>query len=389
MTPTGDRTASLQYPTLAEFLRQLNLTQYHSSFVEAGVCENDVSQLVELDEQDLKEIMTELEMKLMHFLAFKKGLRVLREGRSGESGERIMSTNVRDLHMVSPTPLTSQQKSPLIAPSTPNPAASSSLTKAVVTPSLEQLSPGATNTSTSTSVLTQVSSPSSQTSASPSLSSTTSAESSIHPSLAAATLYNSSTTRDIIIQHATIYGKRSNRQLTQYELAINKAAIELALSDPALVANKGDLFEKAKAKLLLEGYTYKRGQSRSKLNPNAPKPGRKISRETLRAKRNAYATQTSEARNARIAELERKLNAKDAQREATQEFKKTKENQGDAAGLEKATLALQELDREREEIVKELTLLKGKERKHQWYEKRKRVRMDSGFDESVTLMLGE
>ena len=106
MTPTGDR-AALQYPTLSEFLQQLNLTQYHSSFVEAGVGENDVSQLVELDEQDLKEIMTELEMKLMHFLAFKKGLRVLREGRSGESGERIMSTNVRDLHMASPTPLVS------------------------------------------------------------------------------------------------------------------------------------------------------------------------------------------------------------------------------------------------------------------------------------------
>jgi len=285
---------------------------------------------------------------------------------------------------------TSQHESPLIAPSTPNSAASSpSLTKAMMTSSLDQLSPAATTTSIPASVRTQVSPSSSQTSASPSLSSPTSAESSIHPSLAATTLYNSSsTTRDIIIHHATIYGKRSNRQLTQYELAINKAAIELALSDPALVANKGDLFEKAKAKLLLEGYTYKRGQSRSKLNPNAPKPGRKISRESLRAKRNAYATQTSESRNARIAELERKLNAKDAQREATLEFKKTKENQGDAAGLEKATLALQELDREREEIVKELALLKGKERKHQWYEKRKRVRMDSGFDESVTLMLG-
>src|SRR5436305_14561175 len=64
------------------------------------------------------------------------------------------------------------------------------------------------------------------------------------------TVNTSSASKDVIIHHATIYGKNSTRQLTSYEQAINNAAIELALQDPTLVANKGILFEKAKAKLL-------------------------------------------------------------------------------------------------------------------------------------------
>lgn len=77
--------------------------------------------------------------------------------------------------------------------------------------------------------------------------------------------------------------------------------------------NKGALFNKAKAKLLISGYSYKRGASRLKLNPNAHKPGSRASRTTLHAKRNAHAAQNSENRNARIAELERKLKVKEMQ----------------------------------------------------------------------------
>ncbi|CAG8690058.1 2217_t:CDS:1, partial [Scutellospora calospora] len=187
------------------------------------------------------------------------------------------------------------------------------------------------------------------------------------------------TSKDVIIHHATIYGKNSPRKLTTYEQAINRAAIELALIDPALVANKGTLFEKAKAKLLLEGYTYKRGQSRSKLNPNAPKPGVKTSRATLIQKRNAHAAQNSESRNARISELERKLQIKETQYTVTQELKRLKT--GDPDGLEKVELTLEEVEKERAEIARELSILKSKERKHRWYEQRKKERMDSGFDE--------
>jgi hypothetical protein len=197
------------------------------------------------------------------------------------------------------------------------------------------------------------------------------------------TVNTSSASKDVIIHHATIYGKNSTRQLTSYEQAINSAAIELALQDPALVANKGALFEKAKAKLLLEGYSYKRGASRSKLNPNAPKPGSRASRATLRAKRNAHAAQNSENRNARIAELERKLKVKETQYELAIELVRVKSTQNDPEALEKAQVSLEELEKERIEISKELTTLKSKERKHRWYEQKKKERMDSGFDENV------
>src|SRR6266498_1890456 len=140
------------------------------------------------------------------------------------------------------------------------------------------------------------------------------------------TINTTSTSKDVIIHHATIYGKNSPRQLTSYEQAINQAAIELALQDPALVANKGILFEKAKEKLLREGYSYKRGASRSKLKQN---------------------------------------------------------------DSEKAQVALAELEKERIEMGKELATLKSKERKHRWYEQKKKERMDSGFDESVEESLND
>ncbi|CAG8662242.1 8647_t:CDS:2 [Dentiscutata erythropus] len=210
---------------------------------------------------------------------------------------------------------------------------------------------------------------------------TTSNSFSIHSTYLAA---NPSLPLDVIINHAKIYGKNSDRQLTSYEQAINQAAIELALSDPALMANRGTLFEKAKAKLLLEGYTYKRGQSRSKLNPNAPKPGIKSSRVNLRLKRNLHAAQNSENRNARISELEHKLQIKGTQYEAAQEHKRIKTTQGDTEGLDKVEIALEAIERERAEISKELATLKSKERKHRWYEQRKKVRMvETGFDETT------
>ena len=105
------------------------------------------------------------------------------------------------------------------------------------------------------------------------------------------------------------------------------------------------MFEKAKAKLLLEGYSYKRGASRSKLNPNAPKPGSRASRATLRAKRNAHAAQNSENRNARIAELERKLKVKETQYELAIELVRVKSTQNDPEALEKAQISLEELEK--------------------------------------------
>src|SRR5947207_3168401 len=123
-----------------------------------------------------------------------------------------------------------------------------------------------------------------------------------------------SSVTDSIIYHATIYGKKSTRPLNSYEQAMNNAAIKLALQDPVLVSNKGALFEKAKEKLFFEGYNYKRGTSRSKL-------ARKLKKSEFRAA--SCAANNSKNRNARIAELERKLKVKMTQYELLEGIKST------------------------------------------------------------------
>ncbi|ORX46986.1 hypothetical protein DM01DRAFT_1144873 [Hesseltinella vesiculosa] len=84
-------------------------------------------------------------------------------------------------------------------------------------------------------------------------------------------------TNQSIVAHAKIYGKNSTRPLTRYEMEINQASVELALHEPALLLEKGRLFDMAKKKLMDRGYMYKRGKTRSKLRyqltplPSPPK----------------------------------------------------------------------------------------------------------------------
>ncbi|CAJ0831596.1 10934_t:CDS:2 [Entrophospora sp. SA101] len=311
-TPSLSTTNTTTYrcPSLTTFLHQLNLSQYHHLFAEAGVGENDLEQLIGFDEAELKEVMSAISMKPFHSAAFKKGVRELRQ--------TLATANVYHHN----APLTFSNISPL-----------SPLQTSMSVQHLQQIQ----NISTSALNVT--------------------------PGTNMPDIINAQSSKDVIIHHATIYGKNSRRQLTTYEQAINQAAIELALSDPALVANKGALFERAKAKLLLEGYNYKRGQSRSKLNPNAPKPGVRASKSTIREKRNAHAAITSENRQINIAELERKLKIKETQLDLAQEIRGAKTQQGDQLGLEKAQLSLEEIEQERNEIAKELSVLKNKEPK--------------------------
>ncbi|CAG8748038.1 28747_t:CDS:1, partial [Racocetra persica] len=47
---TTNSTSVYRCPTLTAFLHQLNLSQYHNLFVEAGVGENDLEQFMGFDE---------------------------------------------------------------------------------------------------------------------------------------------------------------------------------------------------------------------------------------------------------------------------------------------------------------------------------------------------
>ncbi|KAF9548291.1 hypothetical protein EC957_006787 [Mortierella hygrophila] len=191
-------------------------------------------------------------------------------------------------------------------------------------------------------------------------------------------------TRELIMHQALIYGKHSSRSLTKYEHAINCAAQNLALEDSGLLTNKGLLWNKAKAKLLEEDYHYKRGKSRSKLPEAAVKKDHKASKERLIQKREANASNAATARLRRIASLGEQLHCKTAEREAllaqllrleAAEYKIAHADTYEAEAKElRENLARVEANRE--SLSKELGSLKNKERKHQWYEKRKKVRTD-------------
>src|SRR4051794_23870753 len=70
---------SVRCPTLTSFLIQLNLSQYHDLFIDAGVGENDIEQLLKFDEANLKEITSAISMKLFHSIVFKKGIKELQQ----------------------------------------------------------------------------------------------------------------------------------------------------------------------------------------------------------------------------------------------------------------------------------------------------------------------
>ncbi|KAF9947659.1 hypothetical protein BGZ72_010404 [Mortierella alpina] len=188
-------------------------------------------------------------------------------------------------------------------------------------------------------------------------------------------------TREMIMHQALIYGKHSSRSLTKYEDAINRAAQTLALEEPGLLANKGQLWNRAKAKLLEEDYDYKRGRSRSKLPEASKKRDVKQSKTALMQKREANASHAASARIRRINSLGEQMHRKTAEREAllaqllrleSPEYKQARPHtyEGEA---QQAREKLGNVETERTSISKELASLKNKERKHQWYEKRKKV----------------
>ena len=62
-----------------------------------------------------------------------------------------------------------------------------------------------------------------------------------------------------------IYGKNTpDRNLTEYEIAVNSASFELAKANPGLLAKRDELFRQAREKVRESGYLFKKGSSRSK-----------------------------------------------------------------------------------------------------------------------------
>ncbi|KAI8883641.1 hypothetical protein K501DRAFT_272510 [Backusella circina FSU 941] len=181
----------------------------------------------------------------------------------------------------------------------------------------------------------------------------------------------STMSREFIISHATIYGKKTSRSLTSYQEAINRASVQLALENPMLVIEKGRLFEEAKKKLLDEGYHYKRGRSRSKLQSSSSQhqQSSKLEKRELNARRQS----------------DRRLNKINALQDQVEEMiNKRKSSECRLEQHERGTSAYLLIEAEvvgheerRAELLKEISKIKAQERKHQWYKKRKLERSNS------------
>ena len=72
-------------------------------------------------------------------------------------------------------------------------------------------------------------------------------------------------TKNEIKQQAILFRKSINRPLTDFQVRVNKAAVELALSQPCLIRKRNDLLNMARKKVADSGYVFKKGKSRSKL----------------------------------------------------------------------------------------------------------------------------
>lgn len=78
---------------------------------------------------------------------------------------------------------------------------------------------------------------------------------------------------DNIKKNAVIFKKSVNRPLSNYQLKINEAAIDVALESPSILCNRGQLLEKARSKVIEDGYAFVKGKSRSKYTIDASIPG--------------------------------------------------------------------------------------------------------------------
>ncbi|KAG0021537.1 hypothetical protein BGZ81_008886 [Podila clonocystis] len=408
-----------EIPTLPAFLNNYNLSQYLQSFNDAGANDDVMPMLIDFDEDELKTILDAVPMLPFHVSNFKRGIRHLREqSRMGSmhfdnSQSSFMHPEPHAMLQVSHSQFfqttqpsqNSQQQSQHSQTSHHSQSSHPQLTRGYShqhglhrqpshskgkpssshgPPYPAQLVPTPTQVLSGMYQTTDMSRPSTHQYITPSESSTNQRHGnamSMTPTDVAA--------RELIMHQAMIYGKHSSRSLTKYEAAINKAAQSLALEDPRLLSNKGDLWTRAKAKLLKEEYDYKRGKSRSKLpEASQQQAPTKANRQKLIQRREANASNNATARQRRMASLLGESQRKTSEREdilaqllrvESPDYRKQNPDtfETEAKGA-RDRLAI--VEAERATINKELGSLRNKERKHQWYEKRKKMKGDAGTD---------
>ncbi|KAI8393695.1 uncharacterized protein BYT42DRAFT_609466 [Radiomyces spectabilis] len=306
--------------SLWQFLHTHNISQYYNVFIQAGATDDDLNQLLHFNDQELDEFLQAINVLPFHCIKLKCALRELR---------------LREQVDHSPPQSPSSFTRPALASLLNN---DDDAAFAVERP------------------------PSPPLSASPSHTVSCNENAPSHDVIS----------RQIILSHAVIYGKNNSRSLTSYEIAINQAAAALALDDPSLIKQKGQLFQLAKQRLLEDGYQYRRGHSRSKLTDALPQiKDRRKSACLGKLKRREHARRMSEERLRKIRLLDEQVRAvsTDIQR-CHAEICRNQTNQVEVAPSA-IEIQLRQHQDKRSRLVRELRKLRSQERKHQWYERRK------------------
>lgn len=162
---------------------------------------------------------------------------------------------------------------------------------------------------------------------------------------------------------AKIYRKEKSRPLTEYQKRINEVAQEICLQNPMMLRKRGCLLEKAREKVD-STYSFKKGKSRAKKYltlTSAPKR-RKLNKEY---------------REQRMKELQEELQNVRERVEYKEKRRRTSEDMRNYKACEEITEEIGELKKKKQELQAELAALQKRDKKSQWYQKRKIVNSSS------------
>lgn len=185
-----------------------------------------------------------------------------------------------------------------------------------------------------------------------------------------------STSRSEIATSAKIFRKETCRPLTLYQKRINEEAGNLAVENPSLLMQRGKLLEQARDVVVLSGYQFKKGTSRSKTFRS---PESEDSEERENVKRPKTSSESRKRRidalEADIVSLNERLLFKDKRRQLAEESRNYKL-------CDEIVQEMMDVTEQKRLKESELAIYRRKEKQSMWYQKKKSRAHSGSCDDS-------
>lgn len=183
--------------------------------------------------------------------------------------------------------------------------------------------------------------------------------------------------KEKIREMAVIYKKEKTRKLSNYHKAMNKAAQDLCIRNPALLRQRSVLIEKAREKIVAEGFQFVKGKSRSKKESiEASESSDSTERGTKRRKLSkSIRSERLEALGEDLKNMDDRIKFKEkriAGHENMKEYKKCDDLLEEIAALKQQR---RQLLAEKKKMTKSVSQSK-------WYYKKKMEQMSNDVDET-------